>query len=179
MRKLICLAAALALLQTVVLAAAEEKSAFANATIDLGIVVTDINKAAKFYTEAVGFKEVKGFGVPGPFAADAGLTESKPLEIRVFVLGDGPGATKIKLMQVEGTKPRKSDNEYIHSQTGFRYLTIFVNDTTAAVDRLKNAGVKPIAKTPLQIPEEIAPNTFLTIVRDPDGNFVELVGPKK
>ena len=36
-------------------------------------MVTDIEKAAKFYTEAIGFKELKGFDVPADFAADAAL----------------------------------------------------------------------------------------------------------
>lgn len=155
------------------------ESEFSRTTIDLGVVVSDIEKSAKFYTEAVGFKEIKGFDVSGPFAADAGLTDGKPLNIRVFVLGDGDSATKLKLMQIKGANPKKGENEYIQSQFGFRYLTIFVNDTNAAVDRLKKAGVKPIAKGVNEIPADIAPNMFLTIVRDPDGNFVELVGPKK
>ena len=158
---------------------AQEKSAFSSATIDLGVVVTDIEKAAKFYTEAIGFKELKGFDVPADFAADAGLTAKKALSIRVFVLGEGHGATKIKLMQIEGVKPKKSENEFIHSQTGFRYLTIIINDTTAAMEQLKKAGVKPIAKTPIMIPETIAKDLYLTIVQDPDGNLIELVGPKK
>ena len=37
---------------------AQEKSAFSSATIDLGVVVTDIVKAAMFFTEAIGFKEL-------------------------------------------------------------------------------------------------------------------------
>ena len=158
---------------------AQEKGAFGSTTIDLGVVVTDIEKSAKFYKDAIGFKEVKGFGVPADFAGDAGLTSKKPLDIRVFVLGEGDTATKIKLMQVEGVNPRKSDNQFIHSQTGFRYLTIIVNDTNAAMERLKKAGVKPIAKTPILIPPSIVKDTYLTIVQDPDGNLVELVGPKK
>lgn len=170
-----------ALLMAVTFAGAysQEKGAFGSTTIDLGVVVTDIEKSAKFYKEALGFEEVKGFGVPAGFAADAGLTAGKPLSIRVFVLGEGANATKIKLMQIEGVAPKKSENQFIHSQTGFRYLTIFVNDTTAAMAKLTKSGVKPIAKTPIQIPEAIAKDTFLTIVQDPDGNLVELVGPKK
>jgi catechol 2,3-dioxygenase-like lactoylglutathione lyase family enzyme len=62
---------------------------------------------------------------------------------------------------------------------GFSYLTIVVNDTNAALARLKKAGVKPIAKTPVELPKNLAPGVFLTVVRDPDGNLVELVGPKK
>lgn len=154
-------------------------SAFARTTIDLGVVVSDIDKSAQFYTEVIGFKEIKGFEVNGHFAADAGLTNGKPLNIRVFVLGDDPSATKLKLMQIKGVDMKKSDNHFIHSQSGFRYLTIYINDTNTALERMKKAGVKAIGKGTNEIPADIAKGMFLTIIRDPDGNFVELVGPKK
>jgi lactoylglutathione lyase len=161
--------------------AAEEKAdnAFSSKTIDLGVCVSDVDKAAKFYTEAVGFKEVKPFAVPGDFCADAGLTNGKPLNIRVFVLGDGDTATKIKLMSVPGVSTKKNDNEFVHSEQGFRYLTIFVNDMNAALERLKKAGVAPLGKAPVALPKGLPEGVFLTVVRDPDGNLVELVGPKK
>lgn len=161
--------------------AVAEAAEFSRATIDLGVVVGDIDKAVAFYTTAIGFKENPGFGVPGPFSADAGLTDGAPLDIKVLTLGDDASATKIKLMQVKGTKKpaAKSDNQYIHSQLGFSYLTIYVTDMNASVARLEKAGVKPIAKTPIAIPADIADGMYLTIIRDPDGNLVELVGPKK
>jgi catechol 2,3-dioxygenase-like lactoylglutathione lyase family enzyme len=112
--------------------------------------------------------------------AAAGLTDDKPLSIKVLVLGEGAGATKLKLMSVAGTTPRGGDNEFIHSHTGFRYLTIMVTDTTAALERLAKLGVKPIAKSPVLLPESLVPGKmYLTVVRDPDGNLVELIGPKK
>lgn len=161
--------------------AVAEAAEFSRATIDLGVVVGDIDKAVEFYTTAIGFKENPGFGVPGPFSADAGLTDGAPLDIKVLTLGDDASATKIKLMQVKGTKKpaAKSDNQYIHSQLGFSYLTIYVTDMNASVARLEKAGVKPIAKTPIAIPADIADGMYLTIIRDPDGNLIELVGPKK
>jgi lactoylglutathione lyase len=164
--------------KTAVKAAAAE---FAKSTIDLGVCVGDIEKSVKFYTEAVGFTENPGFGVPGPFCAEAGLTDGAPLDIKVLSLSSEETATKLKLMQVKGTKKpaAKGANEYVHSQQGFRYLTIYIADMTASLARLEKAGVKPIAKTPIAIPKEIADGMYLTIVRDPDGNFVELVGPKK
>jgi catechol 2,3-dioxygenase-like lactoylglutathione lyase family enzyme len=159
-------------------ARAADKPEFSRTTIDMGVVVKDIGKAVKFYTEAIGFSETKGFSVPADFAADAGLTYNKPLEIRVLRLGDGEEATKLKLMEVPGADSKKSDNEYIHSQLGFRYITIFVTDTNAAMARLKKAGVEPITKAPLPLPKGLPEGVFLTVVRDPDGNLVELVGPK-
>jgi catechol 2,3-dioxygenase-like lactoylglutathione lyase family enzyme len=156
-----------------------EPAAFPRATIDLGAVVGDLERSVRFYTEAIGFRELKGFDVSAQVASDAGLTDGKPLTIRVLVLGAGEQATKLKLMQVADTVPRGGDNEFIHSHTGFRYLTIMVADTDAALERLRKFGAKPLAKSPVLLPESLAPpGTYLTCVRDPDGNIVELIGPR-
>jgi catechol 2,3-dioxygenase-like lactoylglutathione lyase family enzyme len=157
--------------------AAEEE--FSTATIDMGVVVSNIEKSAQFYTESLGFTEVPGFSVPADFCADAGLTDSKQLVIRVFVLGSDDKATKIKLMQLPGVVSKKSDNSFIHSQLGFSYLTISVKDTNAALRRLEKTNVKPLAKSPVALPAPLPQNVFLTLVRDPDGNIIELVGPKQ
>jgi lactoylglutathione lyase len=158
---------------------AADPAAFPRTTIDLGTVVSDLDKSVRFYTEGIGFREVQGFDVSAEVATAAGLTDSKPLSIRVLVLGEGPEATKLKLMQVAGTAPRTGDNDFIHSHTGFRYLTITVSDTDAAVARLGTLGVKPLAKAPVALPASLADGLHLTCVRDPDGNIVELLGPRK
>ena len=161
---------------------AEEKKAakaFERQTIDLGVVVSNVDKAVSFYKEAIGFEELKGFSVPGDFCADAGLTSGKPLDIRVLALGDSESATKLKLMTVADVSTKKTDNDYIHSQYGFRYITIFVTDMNAAMARLDKAGIKPLGKSPVALPKGFPEGVFLTCVRDPDGNIVELVGPKK
>jgi lactoylglutathione lyase len=154
------------------------KAEFLSTTIDIGCVVSDIEKSVKFYTEAVGFTEVKGFGVPADFATKSGLTDNKKLDIRVLVLGEGEGATKLKLMQIAGGGNKKADHAHIDSTLGFSYITIVVKSTDDALARLAKAGVKPIADGPAVLPESLNPALSLTIVRDPDGNLVELVGPK-
>ena len=40
-------------------------SSFSKPVVDIGIVVSDIGKSAKFYTESLGMTEVKGFSVTG------------------------------------------------------------------------------------------------------------------
>jgi lactoylglutathione lyase len=179
MRRLVFTLIAVPMLAATSAVRAAEPVDFPRTTIDLGTVVSDLEKSVRFYTEGIGFRELEGFDVSADVAAAAGLTDSKPLSIRVLVLGEGPGATKLKLMQVAGTSPRTGDAEFIHSHTGFRYLTISVRDTTAALDRLAKLGVKPLAKSPVALPESLAPGVFLTCVRDPDGNIVELLGPRK
>lgn len=161
------------------LARSAEPVGFPRATIDLGTVVTNLDASVRFYVDGIGFREVKGFDVPAGLAADAGLTDGKPLAVRVLVLGDGEHATKLKLMRIEGTAPRTGDTDFIHSHAGFRYLTIVVEDTDTALDRLAKIGVRPIAKTPVPLPDSLGPGLHLTCVRDPDGNLVELVGPRR
>lgn len=158
---------------------AAEPVTFPRTTIDLGTVCSDVEQSVRFYTEGIGFREVKGFEVAADLATAAGLTDGKPLAVRVLVLGDGDTATKLKLMQIKGTSPRPGDNDFIHSHTGFRYLTIVVDDTDAALARLAKLGVKPLAKSPVALPDSLAPGMHLTCVRDPDGNLVELIAPRK
>src|SRR5687767_6513023 len=127
---------------------AQEKSgkAFSSETFDVGVVVSDLRKAIHFYTNAIGFKEIKGFSVPADWTKDVGLTDGKKLDIRVLVLGDGSGATKLKLMEMPGRKLKRGDNKYITSQFGMRYTTIQVSDIDAALARLQRAGVAPDTK---------------------------------
>lgn len=157
----------------------DDQPEFARQTVDLGIVVSDLDQSTEFYTKAIGFQETGGFGVPADFATDAGLTNGVPLEVAVLTLGDEETATRLKLMQVADVESKTGDNRFIHSQLGFSYLTIMVVDTEAALARLKAMDVKPVAKGPVELPESLATGVFLTVVRDPDGNLVELVGPKK
>jgi len=150
------------------------KVGFTRSTIDIGVVVSDVEKAAAFYTQAVGFTEVPGFNVPAAMAGDSGLTDHKAFKVRVFVLAQEATATRLKLMEVPGAASKKVDNQYISSSLGFSYLTIHVTDTTAAVKKAQQAGVEPVKK-----PYQLGGNNYLTILKDPDGNIVELVGPMK
>ena len=150
------------------------KSEFARTTIDVGIVVSDVKKAAEFYKNALGFTEVPGFDVSAEMGGGSGLTDNQPFKVRVFVLGDEPTATKIKLMEFPQAPGKKVDHRFIHSSLGYSYLTLFVSDMTASVARAKKAGAV-IVKEPYQL----GGNNYLTLVKDPDGNIIEFVGPAK
>ena len=96
----------------------------------------------------------------------------------MLVLGKDETATKLKIMQVKGQKPsRVIKQKFIHTATGFSYLTIFVTDVDAVLERAKKAGLKPYAKSPQRLPEGLPQDVCLLMLKDPDGNFVEIVGP--
>ena len=80
---------------------------FAQQTIDLGVVVSDLEKSLAFYKGVVGFTEVEGFKVAGDFPKKVGLTDGAALDIRVLVLGEDETATKLKVMQVKSEKPAR------------------------------------------------------------------------
>jgi lactoylglutathione lyase len=151
-----------------------KEKAFSRATIDIGVVVSDVEKAATFYTEAIGFTEMSGFDVSPQLAGDSGLTNNHAFKVRVFVLADEPTATRLKLMEVPDAAPKKTDQLYISSSLGFSYLTVHVADMKAAVAQAKAAGVSPV-----KAPYQLGGNNYLTLLKDPDGNIVELVGPMK
>ena len=111
--------------------------------------------------------------------ADSGLSDNLPFKVYPLVLENDSTATNVKLMQFKDTPAKKVDNSFIHSSLGVSYLTIYVKDTTAALARAKAFGVEPIAKGPIALPEGFPKGIYLTLLRDPDGNLIELVGPKK
>ena len=157
---------------------AVEKSNFTKQTIDIGLVVTDLEKSLKFYKEVVGFEEKEGFKVEGSFPRLVGLTDGTSLNIRVLKLGDEESATKLKLMQVQGKKPtRLVKQPFIHSIAGISYLTIFVKDVDQVLNRTKKFGYKAHAQSPQVLPKGLPQDICLLMLKDPDGNFVEIVGP--
>jgi catechol 2,3-dioxygenase-like lactoylglutathione lyase family enzyme len=155
--------------------AAEGPSEFSKPVIDIGIVVGDLAKSTAFYTNAIGFKEVPGFKVTAERATEIGLTDNQPADIRVFVLGEGNLATRIKLMSFPNAPGKQPDQKYINSTLGMSYLTIFVTDLNASLKRLEKERVKLLGKTPT----DLGGGNWIAVFQDPDGNFIELVGPRK
>lgn len=153
-------------------------SDFTSATVDFGIVVSDLDRAAAFYVEGLGLTETPGFAVSAEMGGDSGLTDGKPFHVRVFKTSDASGATSVKLMEFPGATGAEPKNDFIHTTLGVSYLTLYVADIDAAVKRAREAGAPPLAKGPVPLPKELAEGIWLALVRDPDGNMIELIGPK-
>ena len=83
-------------------------------------------------------------------------------------------ATRIKMLSFPEAPGKQADQSYIHSTLGFRYLTLYVKDMSRALERLKQAGVQTLGETPI----ETGNGNWLVAVKDPDGNFIELIGPR-
>ncbi len=147
---------------------------FAKPVIDIGIVAKDPDRTARFLTNALGLKEVRGFSVTGDLGRRIGLIDGLPAEARLFVTDDTPQAAHIKVLSIPKATPAQPDQAYIHSALGIRYLTLFVKNLNPAIERLKKAEVRLLGETPV----DLGNGNWLVAVKDPDGNFIELVGPR-
>ena len=156
--------------------AAEEE--FASKTINIGMVVSDLEKSISFYKDMVGFVQVDrtSFDIDADFGKRAGLTDSLPFHVEVLKLGKGESATELKLMSF-GDKAKRQGNQFIHSNTGIQYLTIMVTELEPVLARIKEKKIKLLGETPIPIPRN--PDLHFVMIQDPDGTFVELIGPMK
>jgi len=155
--------------------AAEPAGEFSKPIIDIGIVVKDADRSAQFLTNAIGFKEVRGFPVTAELGKKIGLIDSHATTVRVFVLEEVDPATRIKVLSFPQAPGKQPDQTSIHSTLGIRYLTLYVKDMNRALERLKKAEVPLLGETPV----ELGGGTWLVAFKDPDGNFIELIGPKR
>lgn len=179
-------------------------SKFASAIVDLGLIVKDLRASVEFYTEAIGFIEVVGFDVPAEIAGGSGLTDHKPLEISILQINPDSGipSTDLKLMQIDDVETEENDREFVHSRYGINYMSLFVSDISETHDRLQSMSVSMRGDGIVQLPLELSigallrpPSTSeedawmhdfeqleevgMIVVQDPDGNFIEMIGPKK
>ena len=90
-------------------------------------------------------------------------------------MADVKDAPALKLMDFAKLDVEKPNQKFIHSSLGFSYLTLFVNDMGDAIARAEKAGVKLLGETPAKA----GGKNYLTVYKDLDGNFIELIGPAK
>lgn len=163
----------LGVLGAVCLLAFAAEGDFSSETISVGSIVSDLDKSVEFYKEVVGMVQVGrgSFDVDADFGKRSGLTDSLPVHVEVLKLGSGDGATQFKLMTF-GDRAKKQENEFIHSHTGMQYVTIHVTALEPILERIKKHNVKLLGDTPIAL----GSNHFV-LIKDPDGTFVELIGP--
>jgi catechol 2,3-dioxygenase-like lactoylglutathione lyase family enzyme len=153
-------------------AISKNESNFSSPLIGVGVICSDLDSSLKFYTELVGMVKVGGFDVDADFAKRSGLSNGKPFSVAVLKLEDSEQANQWKLMSF-GTKSAHSKQNFIQDDLGMQYITIMVKHLKPIIKRLKAANVKFLGDTPTQLNGD----TQFLFVQDPDGNFVELIGP--
>lgn len=146
---------------------------FSNPTIFVGSVVTDLAKSVDFYTNIIGMTKTGAFSVDGTKSKELGLTDGRAIDVTVLKLEDSPQANEWKLMSF-GTKPSHKKPNYLHDDTGMQYITILVNHLNPVMERIEKNNIKILSGKPSSLDEV----RFFILIQDPDGTFIELIGPK-
>ncbi len=144
---------------------------YSKPTIDVALAVSDLDRSLAFYQNALGMRRIGAFDVPGDGAQAAGLTDGRPFHVEVLALGEEPEATRWKLVRVDGAPHNRS--EYIHDGIGLRYVTLHVHALAPLLARLAEHRIRPPAHHPI----DLGNGQHFALIRDPDGVFIELVGP--
>jgi catechol 2,3-dioxygenase-like lactoylglutathione lyase family enzyme len=123
-------------------------------SVDLGIITKDPEKMLAFYRDTLGLELIGELPMPG------GGT--------MYRLNCGTSVIKIV---VHGKEPAAvAAPGGIGGATGYRYWTITVDNIEQSVKACEEAGYK------IAVPvTEFRPGATISMIEDPDGNWVELL----
>jgi catechol 2,3-dioxygenase-like lactoylglutathione lyase family enzyme len=120
-------------------------------SLDLGILVSDIEASLHFYRELLGLKFIEK--IPVWFGTMHRLRF---------------GSSDFKLIDPTVRPPKGPVG--LEGQLGFRYVTFVIKNLSNLCRELQSKGIE------FEVPEkEIRPGSRIAMVRDPDGNIVEFV----
>lgn len=146
---------------------------FAKSGISVGVVVEDLNKSLDFYQNVIGMVKTGEFSVDADKAKELGLSNGNRFEVKVLKLENSENAPEWKLMSF-GKKANHPKPNFVPDDTGVQYITIFVKSMKPFLERIQKSGTKTLGKTPAMLDE----TRQFVLVQDPDGTFIELIGPK-
>lgn len=145
----------------------------ADPTIDVGVVVEDLDASLQFYQEVIGMTQSRTIEITDEFGQNSGLTAGAPTEIRVLTLGSGDDATEWKLMTFDDLPQASSSEMHITDEVGMQYVTLQVDQLGPFLDRAEDHGVEPLGDTPIPL----GGGDHFALLQAPEGTFVELIGP--
>lgn len=146
---------------------------FSNPTIQVGVVVSDLDEAVDFYTNVIGMTQTGAFSVEGEKASELGLSDGRRLDVKILKLENSEQANEWKLMSFdrEASHPKQ---KYVHDDTGMQYITIFVKNIAPFIKRIKKNNIEILSSAP----SVLADGKKFVLIQDPDGTFIELIGLK-
>ena len=122
-------------------------------SIDIGIVVRDLDAALKFYRDTLGLE----------YAAEMPAGGGRMHRLMC-------GTTVVKIV-IRDEVPEKADNPGgPRGASGIRYWTITVKDLEAMTETCLAAGYTVAVE-----PRDVRPGVRISMIEDPDGNWVEFL----
>ncbi len=162
----------LILVSSLIICPALAQSEYSSPRIDIGIVVSDLDRSMEFYQNVMGMKKVNLYDINSDFGLKSGLSGGIPFKAQVLKTDDTPDATEWKLMSFDKAA-QHPDQKWIQDDTGMQYATFIVKSLQPFLERIEEYNIRMLGETPTPIDEQ---RTFI-LIQDPDGIFIELIGP--
>lgn len=149
------------------------QSEYQSGIISMGVVVSDLDRSMTFYQEVLGMVKVNRYNIDPEMGIKTGLSGGIPFYAEVLKVEDKPDATEWKLISF-GKEAAHPPQKWIQDDTGVQYITLMVTSLKPFLERLIENGIPLLGETPVPLNEQVS----LVLIQDPDGNFVELIGPE-
>jgi glyoxylase I family protein len=141
----------------------------------INIVVTDLARSVRFYTELLGFRLVKEARLEGEWIDR--IVGLKGVRGRVAYIVAPAGEPRIELLCYDAPPGEHPAANRRANTVGLRHIALRVDDITAMAAKLRTAGVELFSE-PVKVPagavkHEQGEKTLVYFV-DPDGVILEL-----
>ena len=141
----------------------------------INLVVSDLDRSARFYTELLGFKEIRRAHLEGEWIES--VVGLKGVEADVVYVVAPSGEPRLELLCYRSPRGASVDENSVANTLGLRHIAFRVEHIDITVKNLKQAGVKFIGE-PVSVPMDAvkhdAGHKILCYFLDPDGVLLEL-----
>jgi len=141
----------------------------------INIIVSDLERSLRFYTEVLGLEETKRAHLEGEWIET--IVGLKGVRAEVAYVEAPAGAPRIELLQYVTPRGAAPEECGLSNTVGLRHIAFRVTDIEAVCERLRVAGVVPLSP-PTIVPADVithsAGHKVLCYFRDPDGVLLEL-----
>jgi len=141
----------------------------------LNIVVSDLERSVKFYTEVLGFEKTNTVHLEGDWIDS--IVGLKGVDADVAFIVAPAGEPKIELLCYNSPIGDSLPANSLANTIGLRHIALRVDDIQASSKKLKDAGVKLLSE-PIAVPTSVVAQNpvrkTLCYFHDPDGVLLEI-----
>lgn len=141
----------------------------------INLVVSDLERSVRFYTELLGFKEIRRARLEGEWIES--IIGLKDVRANVVYLVAAEGEPRLELLCYESPAGKPFPAHSRANTPGLRHIAFRVKNIQEAVNRLQQAQVQIIGDTvavPASAVTHEAGQKVLCYFLDPDGILLEL-----
>jgi catechol 2,3-dioxygenase-like lactoylglutathione lyase family enzyme len=147
-----------------------ETPALVQEVLSIRIPVRDLERAARFYRDVLGFRPLEGETAGSTVSPPEARATQGTLRLRL-------GAESVELVQARGPDARPMPPDSRANDLWFQHLAIVVRDMSEAYRHLRRHKVEHASAGPQRLPDwnAAAAGIEAFYFRDPDGHFLEII----